>query len=159
MPDHANLVPDETHRLIEAIRQGLADIPEIHRKAAMKHATEAIWHELIDQAEHAKAASRQAGPDTGAKANAAATVIRDMTGAPAETDAARISRLEQEVQQLRETLASKGRVTRASAQARRHREIDPGDAVPEGVAVQEPQPLDKEAETALENLKHHLDPH
>ena len=35
-------------------------------------------------------------------------------------------------------------------------EIDPGDAVPEGVAVQEPAPLDEEAETALENLTEHL---
>jgi hypothetical protein len=39
---------------------------------------------------------------------------------------------------------------------RRSREIDPGDAVPPGVAVQEPAPLDEEAETALENLEEHL---
>jgi hypothetical protein len=32
----------------------------------------------------------------------------------------------------------------------------PGDAVPEGVAVQEPAPLDAEAEIALENLTEHL---
>jgi hypothetical protein len=39
---------------------------------------------------------------------------------------------------------------------RRSREIDPGDAVPPGVAVLEPAPLDEEAETALENLEEHL---
>ena len=39
---------------------------------------------------------------------------------------------------------------------RRSREIDPGDGVPPGVAVQEPAPLDEEAETALENLEEHL---
>jgi hypothetical protein len=43
---------------------------------------------------------------------------------------------------------------------RQSREIDPGDAVPPGgvtgVAVQEPAPLDEQAETALENLEEHL---
>jgi hypothetical protein len=39
---------------------------------------------------------------------------------------------------------------------RRSRDIDPGDAVPQGVAVQDPTPLDEEAETALENLKEHF---
>jgi hypothetical protein len=37
---------------------------------------------------------------------------------------------------------------------RRPHEIDPGDSVPEGVAVQEPQPLDPQAEAALEQLQH-----
>jgi hypothetical protein len=34
--------------------------------------------------------------------------------------------------------------------------MDPGDAVPSGVAVEEPAPLDLEAETARENLEQHL---
>jgi hypothetical protein len=34
--------------------------------------------------------------------------------------------------------------------------IDPGDAVPPGVAVQEPAPLDAEAEIARENLEEKL---
>lgn len=33
---------------------------------------------------------------------------------------------------------------------------DPGDAVPPGVAVLEPEPMDAEAETAFENLEEHL---
>jgi hypothetical protein len=49
----------------------------------------------------------------------------------------------------RVALASKGR--RAT-----HREIDPGDSVPPGVAVEEPAPLDLEAETALANLEERL---
>jgi hypothetical protein len=35
------------------------------------------------------------------------------------------------------------------------RPIDPGDAVPLGVAAEEPAPLDAVAETALENREHH----
>ena len=35
-------------------------------------------------------------------------------------------------------------------------ERDPGDAVPPGVAVQEPEPMDEEAKAAFENLEEHL---
>ncbi len=37
-------------------------------------------------------------------------------------------------------------------------ERDPGDAVPPGVAVAEPEPMDEEATTAFENLQAHLHP-
>ena len=37
-------------------------------------------------------------------------------------------------------------------------ERDPGDAVPPGVAVAEPEPMDKEATKAFENLQAHLHP-
>ncbi len=37
-------------------------------------------------------------------------------------------------------------------------ERDPGDAVPPGVAVAEPEPMDEEATTAFENLEAHLHP-
>ncbi len=37
-------------------------------------------------------------------------------------------------------------------------ERDPGDAVPPGVAVAEPEPTDEEATTAFENLQAHLHP-
>ena len=37
-------------------------------------------------------------------------------------------------------------------------ERDPGDAVPPGVAVAEPEPMDKEISTAFENLQAHLHP-
>ena len=38
------------------------------------------------------------------------------------------------------------------------KERDPGDAVPPGVAVAEPEPMDEEAATAFENLQEHLHP-
>jgi hypothetical protein len=70
----------------------------------------------------------------------------------AKVAAARIAELEAEVARL-ETEAAAAAVR----EPRRHRhEIDPGDAVPPGVAVEEAAPLDNEAETALENLEAHL---
>ena len=42
---------------------------------------------------------------------------------------------------------------RAPRKARQRRERDPGDAVPPGVAVEEPAPLDEEAQAALEKLE------
>ena len=68
----------------------------------------------------------------------------------AKTAATRIAELEDQVAQLEKQLSALRRDQRKS------RDIDPGDAVPPGVAVQEPAPLDKEAETALENLTEHL---
>jgi len=77
MPDHGNAAPQDTERLIAAIRQALSAIPEVHRKAALKHASETIWNELIDQSEHAKQAARVAGPEPGAKAAAATAAIQE----------------------------------------------------------------------------------
>src|SRR5689334_17164307 len=77
----------------------------------------------------------------------------------AKTAAARIAELEDQVAQLEKRVAAAQRQSKPSAASprkRRSREIDPGDAVPPGVAVQEPAPLDEEAETALENLTEHL---
>jgi len=78
----------------------------------------------------------------------------------AKTAAARIAELEEQVAQLEKRLAAAQRKSAPSAatpRKRRSRKIDPGDAVPPGVAVQEPAPLDVEAETALENLTEHLE--
>jgi chromosome segregation ATPase len=77
----------------------------------------------------------------------------------AKTAAARIAELEDQVAQLEKRVASaqrKAAPSAASPRKRRSREIDPGDAVPEGVAVQEPAPLDEAAEAALENLNENL---
>jgi len=77
----------------------------------------------------------------------------------AKASAARIAELEDQVAQLEKRLASaqpKPKSPASSRRPRRSREIDPGDAVPEGVAVQDPAPLDEEAEAALENLTEHL---
>jgi chromosome segregation ATPase len=77
----------------------------------------------------------------------------------AKTAAARIAELEDEAAALAKQVtpqaaSAKRSVTRSTA--RRGRNIDPGDAVPPGVAIQEPEPMDREAETALENLEEHL---
>ena len=71
----------------------------------------------------------------------------------------RISELEAQVARSEEIAATalmSARPVEPKRAKRRSREIDPGDAVPPGVAVQDPAPLDQEARAALENLEEHL---
>src|SRR5271165_799943 len=84
-------------------------------------------------------------------------------GRAAKTAAARIAELEDQVARLEKQAAPPpapaegGSKPTASARGKRQRRgVDPGDAVPPGVAVQEPAPPDEEAETAPENLEEHL---
>jgi hypothetical protein len=88
-------------------------------------------------------------------ANATLRAKQREAGRAARTSGARIAELEAQVRELEARVAS---LTPAPKRprTRRPREIDPGDSVPEGVAVLEPQPMDTEAETALENLEQHL---
>jgi hypothetical protein len=81
----------------------------------------------------------------------------------AKSSAARIAELEGEVARLEKKVASQAKSAQrppkprtAVRGKRRSAGIDPGDAVPPGVAVQEPAPLDAEAETARENLEEQL---
>ena len=98
------------------------------------------------------------------RANSALRAKSRAAGQAAKTAAARIAELEDEVTRLGKQLAAQGTdagggQAAASRKGRRraqHREIDPGDAVPPGVAVGKPAPPDLEAETALENLEAHL---
>jgi uncharacterized protein with von Willebrand factor type A (vWA) domain len=84
------------------------------------------------------------------------------TNKAAKVATARIAELESQVATLEKKVAAPPPSVRASRPPKpprakhRGREIDPGDAVPPGVAVEEPAPLDDEAETALENLEAHL---
>jgi hypothetical protein len=84
------------------------------------------------------------------------------TNKAAKAAMARIAELEAQVAQLEKKAAAvpaparQPKPTKPLPARRQGREIDPGDAVPPGVAVQEPAPLDEEAETALENLEEHL---
>jgi hypothetical protein len=80
----------------------------------------------------------------------------------ANTTAARIAELEQQMAGLEKQLAAQAaepvedRSALAPAGRRtRHREIDSSDSVPQSVAVEEPVPLDMEAETALASLEEH----
>lgn len=75
----------------------------------------------------------------------------------------RIAELEAEVTRLEGALAKAAPATLAKAPraaaarpSKQSRELDPGDAVPPGVAVQEPAPLDPEAEAALANLEENM---
>jgi len=84
-------------------------------------------------------------------------------GRAAKTAAARIAELEDQVARLEKQAAAPSapakdgsKPTAPARGKRQRRDIDPGDAMPPGVAVQEPAPLDEAAETALENLEEHL---
>jgi hypothetical protein len=81
----------------------------------------------------------------------------------AKSSAARIAELEGEVARLEKKVASQATSPQrpptpwtAGRGKRQSAGIDPGDAVPPGVAVQEPAPLDAQAETARENLEEQL---
>lgn len=96
------------------------------------------------------------------RANATLRVKNREASRTAKTAAARIAELEDQVAQLEKKVASqsapaKPRPKPSTATRRRQSgHVDPGDAVPPGVAVEEPLPLDDEAETARENLEAHL---
>ena len=83
MAEHDNPAQRDTTALFDAIRAALAGIPEVHRKAALKHATEMVWAELIDQSEQGKAAARQAPSEPGAKAAAATAAMQEAERAAA----------------------------------------------------------------------------
>ena len=97
------------------------------------------------------------------QANAALRAKQREANRVAKTSAARVAELEAQVMELEKKAAVSASPTRRKSQptkparvSRRPFGVDPGDAVPPGVAVQEPAPLDEEAEIALENLQEHL---
>jgi hypothetical protein len=97
------------------------------------------------------------------RANAVLRSKSRETNRAAKTATARIAELEDQVAQLdkqatpKPVLAKRGsKATGSKRSEPQAREIDPGDAVPPGVAVQEPAIMDDEAETARENLEEHL---
>ena len=79
-------------------------------------------------------------------------------GRAARAAAARIVELEAEVARLERVVAKGAPATAAltpkpERATRKARQRDPGDAVPPGVAVEEPALLDEEAQAALEQLE------
>ena len=79
----------------------------------------------------------------------------------AKAAASRIADLEEQVAQFERHARSAApdpepKVAGGKGGRRSRTGRDPGDAVPPGVAVEEPLPLDEEAETVRENLEHHL---
>jgi hypothetical protein len=92
------------------------------------------------------------------RANATLRAKSRETSRAAKSSAARIAELEGEVARLEKKVASQAAAAtrspkpRTSASSkRRSSDIDPGDAVPPGVAVQEPDPLGAEAEAVHED--------
>jgi chromosome segregation ATPase len=94
-------------------------------------------------------------------------MLRDQSKEVAEAAraaAARFAELEDQVARLETRLDAESADVRkehtaSSTSRHRHthrREIDPGDSVPPGVAVEEPAPPDLETETARLNLERHL---
>jgi chromosome segregation ATPase len=97
------------------------------------------------------------------RANATLRAKSRETNRAAKSAAARIAELEGEVARLEKRVASQsvaatrgGNPRTSAASKRRSSDLDPGDAVPPGVAVDEPAPLDLEAEAARESLEERL---
>jgi hypothetical protein len=97
------------------------------------------------------------------RANATLRAKSRETNRAAKSAGVRIAELEGEAARLEKKVASqaaaatRGAKPRTSASSkRRSSEIDPGDAVPPGVVVDEPAPLDPEAEAARESLDDQL---
>ena len=87
------------------------------------------------------------------------------TNKAAKLAAKRVAELEEQVAQLEKELDTSRVPVIAQAEAktaaiarktRQPRSIDPGDAVPPGVAVLEPAPMDEEAKAALDSMEHNL---
>lgn len=99
------------------------------------------------------------------RANAMLRAKSRDAGRSAKVNAARIAELEDQVAQLERQAASEAASAKRRSKpapavraARQDHPVDPGDAVPPGVAVQEPAALDEEAEAAREHLEEHLRP-
>ena len=91
--------------------------------------------------------------------------LRNNLTRDAKASMVRIEELEERMAQFEEAAAAakpaapmvqEAKPARAARGRSQSRNFDLGDAVPPGVAVAEPAPLDEEAETALENLGTHL---
>jgi len=96
----------------------------------------------VEKLEQLVATLRSKGREANKAAKAATVRISELE--------AQVARLEQEAPpSTARQPAQQARVEKPARGRRKGREIDLGDAVPPEVAVQEPEPLDEEAETAL----------
>jgi hypothetical protein len=97
------------------------------------------------------------------RANATLRAKSRETNRAGKSAGARIAELEGEVARLEKKMASQaaaatrgGKPRTSASSKRRSSDLDPGDAVPPGVAVEEPAPLDLETEAARESLEERL---
>lgn len=90
------------------------------------------------------------------RANATLRAKNREANRAAKLSAARIAELGDEVARLQTQLAATPDLRSATMPNRGSQQIDPGDAVPPGVAPEDPGSPDQEAEIARENLEAHL---
>ena len=93
------------------------------------------------------------------RANTALRTKNREANRAAKLSAARMAELEGEVARLQTQLAAMSAQTQPVAlpdSGSPTRDIEPGDAVPPGVAHADPEPADREAEIGRENLEAHL---
>ena len=93
------------------------------------------------------------------RANTALRTKNREANRAAKLSAARMAELEGEVARLQTQLAAMSAQTQPAAlpdSGSPTRDIEPGDAVPPGVAPADPEPADREAEIGRENLEAHL---
>lgn len=92
------------------------------------------------------------------RANATLRTKSRVATRAAKLSAARIAELEDEVARLQGQLqgTTDSHLAASPDTGPQERDIDPGDAVPPGVAPEDPNPPDQEADTARENLEAHL---
>ena len=93
------------------------------------------------------------------RANTALRTKNREANRAAKLSAARMAELEGEVARLQTQLAAMSAQTQPAAlpdSGSPTRDIEPGDAVPPGVAPADPEPADGEAEIGRENLEAHL---
>jgi hypothetical protein len=136
-----------------------AKLPKVTKVVAAKRATTNVapvqkvskdeLRAQVEKLEQANAALRARSREANRSAKAAVARIAELE--------AQVARLEKQV--AVQTVRAESSRPAAPPKGRRrvqHREIDPGDAVPPGVAVAEPASPDLEAELARENLEEHL---
>ena len=91
------------------------------------------------------------------RANTALRTKNREANRAAKLSAARMAELEGEVARLQTQLAAmSARPAALPGSGSPTRDIEPGDAVPPGVAPTDPEPADREAEIGRENLEAHL---
>jgi hypothetical protein len=104
----------------------------------------------VEKLEVANAKLRAKSRETNKAAKLAAKRVTELE--------AQVAQLEKELETSRVPVVARNEAKTASPsrKTRQPRTIDPGDAVPPGVAVLDPAPMDEEAEAALDNLEHNL---
>ena len=130
-------------------RKAAARRPTADRVAAARPAPKVSKDELraqVEKLERSNAALRTKSRELGRAAKAAAARIEELE--------AQVVRLEKKAAAAKPApAAAEPKRARAARGGGHRREQDPGDVVPPGVAVQDPEPLEAEADAARQKLE------